>query len=374
MVYDAADGSAGTIFDNFQAISTARSGEYVNLIGLQDTETGPTKILYIDDNNDLVELENLGEQNMGSEETLYNFVSYAKENYPADRYIMCFYGHGGAWFGCCGDATSHDGLRVHEMKGALERTGGVDLTFFTAPCLMGAVEVAYELRNCTDIFMASEGMSSFYHWTYPMERIFTQMHENPTITNIELTQMVVQEMWNDWEPVAPWGPDTLMTMSAVRSDRIDALAGAIDDLALAYLAAPDTFRARIAAMSDDVRKFEDHVADLNSLVHHLLAVEKDAGIIDKLKRIPTCNHDAVIAECHAPNLLDVGGLSIFLPESDFEWMSYYRGEEDMMLEFVSDTHWDELMELLIEQPQEPGRNSGSQLLLMRSGTVSRFLD
>jgi hypothetical protein len=46
---------------------------------------------------------------------------------------------------------------------------------------------------------------------------------------------------------------------------------------------------------------------------------------------------------------DVGGLSIFLPESDFLWMSYYRGEEDMTLEFTDDTHWDELMELLLDE-------------------------
>lgn len=72
IVYDAADGSAVTIFNCFQAIEAAHSGPCVNLLALQDTEDGPAKMLYLDDNNALVLLEELGERNTGSEETLYS--------------------------------------------------------------------------------------------------------------------------------------------------------------------------------------------------------------------------------------------------------------------------------------------------------------
>jgi hypothetical protein len=108
MVFDSADGASTvpwTIFDNFQAITGVHSGPYVNLIALQDTYNDSTKIWHIDENSDMVLLEEMGERNMGFEEALYDFVAYAKEHYPADRYIMCFFGHGGSWFGCCGDGT-----------------------------------------------------------------------------------------------------------------------------------------------------------------------------------------------------------------------------------------------------------------------------
>lgn len=374
MVYDAADGTAVPIFGHFQAIATAHSGPYVNLLGLQDTETDSTKILYIDENNDVVKLEELGERNTGSEETLYDFVAYAKENYPADRYIMCFYGHGGSWFGCCGDATSRDGLRVHEIKNALARTGNVDLIFFTAPCLMGATEVAYELRNSAEILAASEGLSGFYLWDYPMKCIFAELHENPTISNVDLTEMAIEEMWNGWDPDPLWGPDTMMTMTAVITRRLNVLAGAIDDLAVAYLAEPDTFKARMASVGGEVRKFDDYVGDLVGLAERLLAVETDYGLRSKLDKVILRTKEAIMARCQAPNLDRTGGLSIFLPESGFQWMSYYRGEEDLTLEFVTDTHWDELMELLIEQTPDACRDADGMLILCHNGAVSRFME
>jgi hypothetical protein len=352
MVYDAADGDAVPIFGYFRDIPSAHSGKYVTLLGLQDTESDSTKILYIDENNDVVKLEELGEPNTGSEETLYDFVSYAKENYPADRYIICFYGHGSSWFGCCGDATDRDALRVHEIKNALDSAGGVDLIYFTAPCLMGAMEVVYELRGCADFLIGSEGISGFYLWTYPMERIFTEMHENPTISNADLTEMAIEEMWNGWEPDTPSGPDTTFTMTAIRTDGIEPLAGAIDEVAMAYLEAPDTFRVRVAATRGSVRKFEYYVADLVDLARKLLAVETDETIRGKLEAVVSLTQEAILARRQAPNLDDTGGLSIFLPESDFQWMSYYRGEEDIELEFVSDTHWDELMEFLVGESTE----------------------
>lgn len=374
MVYDAADCNAVSISSYFQAISTAHSGEYVNLLILQDTETTPTKIWHIDEKNQLVLLEDLGELSMGAEETLNDFVTYAKENYPADRYIMSFYGHGSAWFGCCGDATSQDALRMHEIKGALTEAGGVDLVFFSAPCLMGCVEAAYELKGCTQIFIASEALSGFYYWMNPVELIFETLHEDPTISGTALAELVIWEMWDHWEPTTPWGPDTLLTMCAVRTESMDGLKCAIDDVALAYLADTDTFKARVTAVFEDVARLAYYAVDLNSLVRQMLAVETNSEIKDKLAMIPERLEAAVIAECHSPNWQGVGGLSIFLPPSDFQWMSYYRGEEDIKLDFVSDTHWDELVEVLIEQPPALKGDDLNELLYLENGRVHRLLE
>ena len=38
-----------------------------------------------------------GERNMGSAQTLTEFVTWSKTNYPADRYALYFWGHGWGW-------------------------------------------------------------------------------------------------------------------------------------------------------------------------------------------------------------------------------------------------------------------------------------
>ncbi len=38
-----------------------------------------------------------GERNMGDKQTLIDFVSWSKTNYPADHYALYFWGHGWNW-------------------------------------------------------------------------------------------------------------------------------------------------------------------------------------------------------------------------------------------------------------------------------------
>jgi hypothetical protein len=38
-----------------------------------------------------------GERNMGDKQTLTDFVSWSKTNYPADHYALYFWGHGRSW-------------------------------------------------------------------------------------------------------------------------------------------------------------------------------------------------------------------------------------------------------------------------------------
>ena len=379
MFYSAADGNVWRAMDHLPEIPGAHSGTYVNVLGLQDTSDDVTKIWRVDESNDLVLLEDLGELSTGAEETVYDFVEYVKENYPADRYIMSFYGHGGAWFGCCGDASDKDGLRLHEIKGALTRAGGVDLVLFTAPCLMGCVETAYELRDCADILIASEGLSNFGYWQYALECAFTEMHETPTISSPQLAGLIIEEMENDWEPVGPWGPDTMLTMCAVETDKMTGLKDAIDLVAMLYLAKPDTFRTRVEAVSGDVTMLDPvttdrYMADLNSLVRHMLIVETDPVNKDGLEVLSAQLRNAVIAECHSTNWTDLGGLSIFFPPADFPWMSYYVGEEDIELDFVNDTHWDELTRLLLDETATSRPVPESQMCYIRNGAVRRFTD
>jgi hypothetical protein len=53
---------------------------------------------------------------------------------------------------------------MHDMQEALSKNGGVDFVLFTAPCLMGAIESVYELRNCAKVYIGSENLSGYCWW------------------------------------------------------------------------------------------------------------------------------------------------------------------------------------------------------------------
>jgi hypothetical protein len=160
---------------------------------------------------------------------------------------------------------------------------------------------------------------------------------------------------------------------------MEGLRNAIDFVAMKYLAKPDRFRTRVEAVSGEVTMLdpattEPYMADMSSLVQHMLAVETDPAIRHGLRTLLARLQDAVFAECHSTNWTDLGGLSIFLPPADFPWMSYYTGEEDIELDFTNDTHWDDLTHLLIDEPAALEARAENQMGHIRNGTVFRFPD
>ena len=53
-----------------------------------------------------LELENIGETNTGDPATLADFAIWGIENYPAERYALIVWDHGGAWLGIATDDSA----------------------------------------------------------------------------------------------------------------------------------------------------------------------------------------------------------------------------------------------------------------------------
>jgi hypothetical protein len=321
------------------------SGPGVDALCLQDKNGETAKMWYIDGDHNTVLLEDIGEVNMGSVTTLTDFLEYAMTNYPAERYIISFYGHGGGWGGACNDMDPEFGvLRMDDMKQALQGAGGVDLVLFSAPCWMGALESAYELRGCTDVYIASEHLSGYMFWTDVMSSISEELNSNPNIANLKLSRLILDWMKKDRKNYAPYRGMQYLTMSAIRMDRMDALREAIDDLALAYLVDPARLKMQLETVRKKIVYFDNtSITDLNSILQLLLKVETDVSIRTKLETVAQRLSDAVIAEMHLGKYKDAGGLTIFLPdEATADVLAYYV-HEMFGLDFVLDSHWDELL-------------------------------
>lgn len=350
LFYDDADFSNGyNPATDFQ--ERFHAGDDVHVLVLNDSFTQVASILRFDETGAAARVRELGEANMGSSETLGEFLTFARTFYPANRTILALYDHGMAWLGCCVDETNGgDRLTMHELREGLAQGGGVDLVLFTAPCNMGSLEAAYEVREETEIYIGSEDSSGYIWWREPMSDISATLNGDPQISNHDLAQAIIQFLEEGsvrWQ-AETWGDR--LTMSAVRTDKLEAVGERVDDLAEAYLArGEDHFRASVGAVRTELTSFGPFMVDVHDLVQRLYQEETDDQIREALLALEEAMDDAILAESSGPLWPRAQGLSIFLPDSTYAYrLSHYTGDEHK-LDFPIDTRWDELMASYVGQ-------------------------
>lgn len=328
-----------------------RAGDEVHLLVLNDPATQVASILRIDETGATARVREMGEANMGSAGTLSEFLNFAREFYPANRYVIAFYDHGMAWLGSCVDQTNGgDRLTMDEMREGLALGGGVDLVLFTAPCNMGSLEAAYEVRNQTDVYIGSEDSSGYIWWREPMTDISAALNGDPQISNHDLAQVIIQSLEarsGQWQ-AERWAGQ--LTMSAVRTDKLDAVGARVDALGEVYLArSDDHFRAKVAAVRPELSAFGPFMVDVHELVQRLYEEEVDEEIRGALLAVEEAMDEAILAEYSGPFWPGAQGLTIFLPDSTYAYrLSDYTGDTHS-LDFPVDTRWDELMTSYVGQ-------------------------
>lgn len=112
-----------------------------------------------------IELEDLGEVNMGDPYELADFVTWGMDNYPAENYAIVLWDHGGAFWGVCyddgvPDSDEYDMLNMTDLSLALEMiylhrgSERIELLGFDA-CLMAQVAVLYQVQDYVSVTCAS---------------------------------------------------------------------------------------------------------------------------------------------------------------------------------------------------------------------------
>ena len=138
--------------------------------GLSDFTS--TKRLRVDA-GELVELEDIGETNMGQSATLSEFLQWGIETSPSEHYAVVFWDHGAAWpqFGLDFSAGT-DGLTLPELVKGLDDgaaagklQGPFDFVGFDA-CLMANWEVGVALQSRARYLLASEEVEPGHGWDH----------------------------------------------------------------------------------------------------------------------------------------------------------------------------------------------------------------
>jgi hypothetical protein len=203
----------------------------------------------------LEHLRTAAEQNLDDPSVLAEAIRVAFTTYPADRYGIILWDHGGSWQGGFGSdygntrfleeglRRSAGGMPAQSVASAI-RSGvalaglrGVRPLQFIAfdTCLMGTVEVAYPFRDLAQVFLAEAEVDFGDGWDY--RATFTQLALNPSMTAQEFARIEMAN-WASHHRTAT--PQDMLIRSKIALDlaSMDALANATRSFTTALLADP----------------------------------------------------------------------------------------------------------------------------------------
>jgi len=235
-------------------------------------------------------VESFGDTNTGDPKILYDFVKWAADNYPADRYALILWNHGSGWWEdaksraagpaekrprrqlfrhafpqehrsiCYDDTSGGDALDNRELRVVLAGIcvllgRKIDLLGMDA-CLMNMVEVAYQLRDSVNVIVGSEIEEPFDGWPYT--EILSRLTARPRQDAAALARWIVKSYLLSYK-----GKDETVTQSAIDVSRVGEMTTKVNSLSESLLAALETDAKLIeAAWNKSPRFYDDNYIDL----------------------------------------------------------------------------------------------------------------
>lgn len=127
--------------------------------------------------------------------TLLDFIKWGVAKYPADRYMLVFWNHGGGpVYGFGYDEWNKDSsasLTIDEMQVAITSSGvkfdiiGMDC------CIMSSLEVCMALYDCCDYMILSEEFESGLGWSY--KGWLSALAKNPAISSYDVAKIAIDD-------------------------------------------------------------------------------------------------------------------------------------------------------------------------------------
>ncbi len=338
--------AVGSSSDVNIVVQIDRSPEYSSdaVVNLPDFTT--TKRILVQKDN-LQELSDLGELNMGDTNTLKDFISWTLQNYPAQKYALVIWDHGLSWQGAGQDETNNDGLTLSEISTALKDINQWFNLIGFDECLMGSIEVAYEMSFYGNVLVASEETEPGVGWNY--DAILTELSQSPEMNEYELAQLIVNAYK---QGVAEEVPEQLFetTLAAIDLTRIDMVLDSLNNF-FYYLgnnatSISDLIPVEIAVDQSEVygksNPFEGgQFFDLYNIAQYLSLLSPEPELSFLADNVKASIDSIIYYRWSAPERPHSHGLSIWWPmeESDYDSsINDYRN-----IKFVAETNWEDFL-------------------------------
>jgi hypothetical protein len=310
--------------DDIAEMAQVGSSSNLNILVQQSrsSQGGVAKRLYVNAGS-FTEAVNLGVVNMADPNNLKDFITWGMSNYPAQHYVVDLWNHGGGWRdinkGILQDDIFHQIMSMLELKSALSGLPArIDVLACDA-CLMQMAEVAYQVKDYADYFVASE--ETIPGEGYPYHTILQAIAGNPNITPFEFASSMVNNY------LAAYSSD--ITLSAVQLNKIADLAAAVNTFAQELYNNFDTYTAQIRSARNGTQSYTyDDYVDLYDFADRI------AGVIPSAAGVKTAVGNAVLANGYkGVGLAGSHGISIFFPTYRGPWSA--DGHNYNELDFIA---------------------------------------
>lgn len=339
-------------------------------------------------------VESLGETDSGSPEVLSSFISWAAANYPADRYGLILWNHGGGWeptevdriarsvasmgysereitersssplgrvlfrsslqkiFSlsgpaeraiCSDDGSGHslDTIELGKVIASGAETIGqpFDLLGMDA-CLMSNLEVAYQVRKHVRYVVASEENEPGEGWPY--DRILDRLMADPGMGTADFASNIVAD-YVDW--YKQHRPGNVVTQAALDLGRLAQMTGPLDEFAGQLTTAmADVYPHIWKAQRTATRFWHNTLWDLGHFCQELGQTSQAAAVNEAARAVWTALEPGdgrfMVAEAHhGEKVRQCRGLTIYLVPPITEISRYYHE-----LDFSRNHAWTEMLE------------------------------
>ncbi len=274
-----------------------------------------------------------GERDTGDPQTLIDFVTWTKANYPADHYALIFWGHGWNWHPgyVMLDDTSADTLDYEEEKAAIPSLGFIDVVGYDG-CNMASIEIFNLWHGHAT---AVTGSQEYVNWEgLQYDLVLAQLAANPNMTADQVAVAFAQSATQD------------KTWSAVAVDsRFTTLFNAVNDWSTALKNGLSKYRKQYDQAFTATRSFWQAPMDkdLYDMAYEINRNVNDATIKSKSQTVMNAVNSAVLFDRHTNAYADTYGITIYhiskASEKDSNY-TYYRSTVDFALQ----TGWDEFLD------------------------------
>lgn len=345
MVYAVGDteGVAEYMVRNLNRFTEIPDADNVNIVALVDLperndpgapdsqirgvgEFTTAKLLQLD-NGRWNELRDLGEQSMGRPDVLARFIEESADHFPARKYGLTLFDHGGAYTGGyidTGPPDSGDGLSIADMRAGMAagmQAAGIPRfeLLYHASCLMSSYETVSALAPLARSMAGSEEIMVS---TPILPEGYAPMADNATGAQVgaALSEGYARFLTEELDPKSTDKARPLAAMSVIDGDRVRALDLALEAFARAAQTyapevAPGVARARasalefVLAMSPDQPSWD--LVDLGDFLRNLGPLPDEVSVARNA--VYTALRSSVTHQVTGQATQQATGLNVFLP-------------------------------------------------------------
>jgi Clostripain family len=315
----------GSSVEDLEEMAAVGSKQGFNIVVQWDRASVAGGIRGVVKKGDLEVRQKLPEQNSDDPKVLSSFLQWGMKSFPAQRYGVIMWDHGGQWDGGFGgdESNGENSMNIFDMRGAIQSamvTTGVKKLDFLAfdTCLMGGLEVLGQFADLTKLYIADPEIDYGAGWDYAASLGYLQKNPGISLTDFGKREVATwaahhNEDEADLRYRAHAAYDTTQfgnVLSAVKSLNTSLQANWNDESDVL-----SSLRSKVTeySISPEEPKAPRPYVDLGDLASLFLAKSSSSDVRNAAKNVLSSIDKLVFAKSLGQSNKNARGLSVWMP-------------------------------------------------------------